>query len=164
MALNYTTVEKILVTLPMVGSVTSITSAVLEAFAGQAEALVDAKLAKAFTVPVSGSPPLLEMLSTDIALYRLLTRRMFTQEQINKSDWPDRYKESLDTLDKLVEGELQLLTTSGDLIAPAQASAQAWSNTQTYEPTFNELPMEMQDIDANEMADLGWITRHPRVI
>jgi phage gp36-like protein len=104
------------------------------------------------------------MLSTDIALYRLLTRRMFTQEQINKSDWPDRYKESLDTLDKLVEGELQLLTTSGDLIAPAQASAQAWSNTQTYEPTFNELPMEMQDVDANEMADLGWITRHPRVI
>lgn len=150
---NYTNVLELLRTLPMVGSVTTIMSSDMCGFIGDAETFVDAKISTGYTVPVAGSPPILRLLSTDIALYRLLTRRVFTQEQINKSDWPDRYKEALETLDQIAEGEIPLLTSSGAQIdGVTTGSGVPTSNTMNLIPTMNERPVESQQVDPEKLA------------
>lgn len=150
----YTTVDKLLVTLPMVGSITSISSADLAAFIDDADAIINAKLAKQFTVPVSGAP-LLNSLAADIALARLLTRRVFTQEQANKSTWPDEYKAALETLDKIASGEITLVSSAGTVISAASAEGGVWSNTMGYVPTFNEDDPATNFIDSDKLLDIA---------
>ena len=149
----YTTVNKLLTTLPMVGSVTSISSADLAAFIDDADATINAKLAKQYTVPVSGAP-LLDSLAADIALARLLTRRVFTQEQANKSTWPDEYKKALDTLDDIASGKLALVTGSGTIIAATSNEGEVWSNTMDYVPTMNEDDPGTNYIDGDKLTGI----------
>ena len=153
-ALSYTSVEKMLETLPSVGSVTSITSSTLYSFAWDAETIVNAKLSKLYVVPVVGAPPVLAPISTDIALYRLLTRRIFTQEQLNKSDWPDRYKESMDLLDKIASGEVSLVSSGGAVISGGVITGEPWSNTLNYSPTFQEDSFESSVVDPDKLDSI----------
>jgi phage gp36-like protein len=149
MTLVYTSVQKILTTLPALGSVTTITSATLAAFAQDAETLVNAKIAGAYTVPVVGAP-LLALLSTDIAIYRLMTRRLFSGQEQNKSEWPDRYKEALELLEQIGDGTLPLVTDSGATVVNDE-SALPWSNTKSFVPTFMEDGVENSRIDPNKL-------------
>ena len=150
----YTTVSKLLTTLPMVGSVTSISSADLAAFIDDADALINAKLSSTYTVPVSGAP-LLNSLAADIALARLLTRRIFTQEQANKSTWTEEYKTALKTLDDIAKGDIALVTASGTVIAATAAEAGVWSNTMNYTPTFNEDDPGTNYIDDEKLIEVA---------
>lgn len=150
----YTTVDKLRVTLPMVGSITSISSADLAAFIDDADAIINSKLSKQYTVPVSGAP-LLNSLAADIALARLLTRRIFTQEQANKSTWPEEYKEALKTLDKIAAGEMTLVNSAGAIIAAASAEGGVWSNNMNYVPTFNEDDPATNFIDSDKQLDIA---------
>lgn len=154
MALNYTTVADVLLTLPSIGSVTTITSDAIYSFAEKAEALIDAKLAGAYSVPVSGTPKLLTMVATDLTLYRLLTRRVFSGEQANKSEWPDKYKEAVGVLDDLAKGQLQLVTASGTLIAKLN-NAVPWSNNSGFTSTFNEDDQEQSLVDWDKLDDIA---------
>lgn len=147
----YTSVAKVIETLPTIGSVTNITSSVITAFITDAEALVNAKLARTFTVPVSGTPPLLAAVATDVALYRMVTRRLVVGEKTNRSEWPNRYKEAMDILDALVAGNMQLVTSSGDTIAQMNDADTAWSNTQNLTPTFNEDDMVNSYVDERKL-------------
>lgn len=135
---DYTTVDNIVRGYPAVGSITSMSSeAIATLFVVPVESLINAKLSKLYAVPVSGSPPLLEMIARDIAMYRILSRRMYPQERASKSDWPDRFKESMDILDQIASGEVPLLTASGTAIGQLTTTgAVPWSNTYTYTPTF----------------------------
>ena len=149
----YTTVNKLLRTLPMVGSVTSISSADLASFIDDADAMINSKLSKLYTVPVSGAP-LLDSLAADIALARLLTRRIFTQEQANNSAWPAEYRKALKTLDEIAKGEMPLLTSSGTVIAATSREGEVWSNTMLYTPTFNEDDPGTNYIDDNKLMEI----------
>jgi phage gp36-like protein len=149
----YTTVNKLLLTLPMVGSVTSITSADLASFIDDADAIINSKLSKQYTVPVSGAP-LLDSLAADIALARLLTRRIFTQEQANNSTWPDEYKKALDTLDAIANGEMTLVTSAGTIIAAASTEGGVWSNNMNYVPTMNEDDPGTNYIDSDKLTGI----------
>jgi phage gp36-like protein len=142
-------VDKVYQVLPLINSVTTITSADICSFCIDAESIVDARLfGGGYTVPMVGVP-LLSTLATDISIYRLLTRRVFTQEQINKSDWPDRYKEALDMLVEIQAGTLPLVTVAGT----ATDSRNAQSNTQNLVPTFSERRMERQYVDNEKLWD-----------
>lgn len=155
MPLNYTSVEKVLVLNASVGSVTTINSAVISSVAGQAEALVDAKLARLYTVPVAGRPPLLESISSDLTLYRLMSRRMLSGESANDSPWPDRYKEAMELLDQLADGSLTLVSSAGALIpATPGASGMPYSNNMNYQATFTEDDMENQVVDPSKLEDI----------
>lgn len=154
MPLSYTSVDTILQTLPMVGSVSNISSAAIYAAADRAESIINAKLSNLYTVPVSGSPPILTTVATDFAIYRLLSRRFVTQDKPNKSALPDAYKEAMDLLDQLAAGEISLLDSSGSAISANAAAGVPWSNTMTYEPTMNELDPAQQQIDPGKVDDL----------
>lgn len=138
---SYSTVAKVLDTFPMIGSVTAITSAHVAGAIGAEQAFVDGKMAGRYATPFSPVPPLLETIVTDLACYRLLTQRVFTQERMNESAWPDAFKRGMALLDALSAGSMSLVSGSGTVIgesAAAQISGEVWSSTQTTSPTFGQ--------------------------
>ena len=148
MTLTYTSVDRMLTAYPRVAEVSAITSAHLATYAGDAEALVNAWIAQRYTVPVSGNPPLLVTLATDLAVYRTLALRVFTSERMNESAWPDRYKESMSMLERIAAGDIPLVTVSGDLVTEGSATiaGEVWSSKVGYLPTMTEVGPEGQQV------------------
>lgn len=139
---SYSTVGKVFDTYPMMGSVTNITSAHIAGAIGAEQAFVDAKLAARYAIPFSPVPPLLETIVTDLATFRLLTQRVFTQERMNQSTWPDAFKRGIEMLEDLATGSMALVSGSGTVIAETAGAtidtAYPWSNTMASTPTMNE--------------------------
>lgn len=147
--MTYATVDEVKNTLPQIGTVSTLTSAAILTAIYRAESIIDAHISRRYTVPVTPTPPLLTTISCDLTIYRLMTRRLFSGEQMNRSDWPDRYKESMDLLIAIADGSLQLTNSAGAVIVPSVGADIAWTNTQGYTPTFNE------DGDLNSVIDPG---------
>lgn len=154
MALKYTTVDAMLVELPKVGSETAITSAQMYQMASHAEAQIDARLAKWYQLPISGSPPLLVSIATEFACYKLVALRIMTEGQLKDSAWPARFKESLDSLDRLVKSEDSLVDSSGQIISQRSDLAPILSNTMDYNPASSELDPITWVIDPDKISDL----------
>ena len=154
---TYTDVSRCYATVPAVGSATSVQSNEMAFFIENAEGIINAKLAKLYTVPVlinSVAPPVLTAIATDLALYRALALRMFTQEQINKSVWPDRFKEAMELLDEIAAGEM-LLVASGSVLETDSSRIKLESNTQGYTPTFNEDSFLQSTQDPDKLDDIA---------
>jgi phage gp36-like protein len=151
MPVSYTSVARMLERFPEFGSVTTLTSAQLYGYAADAEALVNAKIARHYALPLAVTPPLLETVSTDIAIYYTLAKRLFTQERLNASPWPDRYKEALAILDQIATGQVTLVGTDGSLVAARTDVAEVWTTTQRFTPTFHEGPWTTQIQDADKI-------------
>lgn len=136
--LSFTSVSAMLNTLPGVSSSTNATSAQLMLFAERAESVISAKLAKRYAIPFTATfqpTSILHDIATDLACYKFLTRRVFTSERANKSEWPDRFKESMDLLDEIACGQIPLLDSSGGLI-PESGQIVIWSNTMHCRPRY----------------------------
>lgn len=150
----YSTVPDVFRVLPSVGSLTTVNSDTIVAFINEADAVINARLGKLYTVPVSDCP-VVTVISTEIAAYRMLTRRILTQEQVKNSVWPDRFKEALEMLKEIASGDLPLVTSSGALIeATGLGGGEAWSNTQDYVPTFAEDGFAASGIDEDKLEDI----------
>lgn len=143
----YSTVSHMLATIPVVSSRTNATSADLSVFLTRAEGVMDAKLAKRYALPLTGSYQILNHVATDLSCYYFLSRRVFTQERANDSTWPDRFKESMELLDSIASGEIPLVGADGAVLSPSSALLHVWSSTEDYEPTMTE------DIEANQVVD-----------
>lgn len=156
MALSYTSVARVRSQHPLIGSMTTLSSAQTFTFCEDAEALVNAKIAPNYTIPATGSgvPPLLQSLATNIAVYYVLARRVFTQERLRDSGWPDRFKEAIDTLDEISTGKLKLVDTAGTLLGTRSDVHDVWSNKKDYRPTFDEHGDYDQIIDEDKIDDL----------
>lgn len=167
MAINYTSVDAMFAILPTLKTgVSNLTSGDMARFIEDAENEIDARLAKFYTVPVAGCP-MLETIATDIAIYRVLSRRIFTATSLKESPWPDRYKEAVDLLGEIAEGKATLVDSSGSIIAAITTEAEVWSDKQDYLPTFHEGhdtehivdPDKLQDIrDDRDLSNLRDIT------
>jgi len=155
MAVAYASVDTMLSIEPGIGSLSDLTSAtIVDAFATPAEALVNAKIAKMYSVPVSGTVPLLIAVSNDITLYHILSRRVFTAQRLKNSTWPDRFKEALDILDMIASGQISLVNSDGSLVAAATDRMDIRSNTDGYQQTFHEGPRGTHVQDENKINDL----------
>lgn len=155
MALKYTTVSRMLSVLPMIGSVSDLTSAVIvDEFAIPAESVMDGYLVRNYTLPISGTVPILQAIADDMSLYRILTRRVFTQEKLQDSTWPDKFKEAQELLEKIADGEVLLVDTSGNLIAARTDLVEVTSNNEGYLQTFHE-GNEIDTVqDPNKLDDI----------
>lgn len=154
MALNYTSVNRMLALVPALSEVRSLNSAQLVMFAEAAESEVDGAIAKSYVVPVPGGPPLLTTVATDLALYRVLSQRVFTQERLKDSVWPGVFKEARAILKEIAEGVRPLVDSSYAIIA-GRSTVAATSNTKDYLPTFTELDPEQASVDCNKLDDLA---------
>jgi len=150
---SYSTVALVFQQAPRVGSVSTVTSAIVSDAIGLADGEINAVLANQYDVPVAGPPPLLVSISTNMAAYYTL-RRLFTRDRQNKSDWVDEFKDrATSMLENLMDGKLELVTSSGTTIT-RNANEEAWSNTMGYTPTFSELDETLAIDDEDKLDDL----------
>ncbi len=151
---SYTTVSRMLLTLPEIQSRTNIRSAEFADFASRGESIINAKIARRYSLPFTVEIPILETLSTDIAIYLVLTRRVFTGEKKNDSTWPDRYKEALDMCDSIAAGTLALLDSSGGIISQSGNAGEAYSSSMNFEPTMTEDDPIRQIVDPDKIDEI----------
>lgn len=152
---SWTTVSLMLATLPAIGSRTSVTSTDMALFAGRAESMMRAKLSQLYSLPFEKTYDPLETIATDLACYMLLSRRIFTTERQNESPWVDRFKESMESLDKIVEGKIPLIDPdTGGLVAATNLGAEVWSSTQAWYPTITEDIEELQIVDPDKLQTI----------
>lgn len=147
---TYCTVGDVLTNYPPIGSATTITSAQIAEAIGAVQARVDGKLARRYAVPFSPAPPLIQAITCDLSVYRL-HRRLFTQQSQNKSDWPDRWKETEDQLCGLADGTILLTTGSGTVIEATGETMQPWSSTAGLAPTMTEGRWEDMQVDPRKV-------------
>ena len=154
MTVNYTSVGNLFTVLPSLKTgVSDLTSADMVRFIEDAENEIHGKLAKFYTVPVV-SAPLLETIATDIALYRILSRRIFTQSNLKDSVWPDRYKEAIDLLDSIAAGDVTMVDSGGTVVPDITTHAEVWSDKTGYLPTFHEGGRTEQVVDPQKLEDI----------
>ena len=140
---------------PMIGSLTTITSAHLYQFAEDAEAIINGRIARNYDVSSFASVPTqLVALATDLALYNVLAKRVFTQERLQASTWPNLFKEANVEVKAIADGEMLLTNSLGALIAARTEVAELDSNTQTYLQTFHEGPIGSEVQDKDKIDDL----------
>jgi phage gp36-like protein len=151
LAASYSTVSACFVTLPELGSITTLTSAHVADAIGHAQAYVNARLAKTYALPFSQDIDVLQTLTTDLAIYRLLTRRLYTAERLQTSPWPDRYKEAITMLDAIAAGEMPLVGSGGVIVGGRSDVTEVWSTTKDRVPTFWEGPTGDHSQDAEKL-------------
>ncbi len=154
-ALAYTSVDRLYDILPEVGSDSTLTSAqILTAFAIPAESEINARISRLYAVPVPGVVPLLEAIADDLAMYRILSRRIMTRDMLKDSGWTDRFKEARETLDAVATGKTLLVNSAGDLIGSRTDVAEVRSNVSAYQPTFHEGSDLDHVIDKDKIDDI----------
>ncbi|QDP60253.1 MAG: hypothetical protein Unbinned834contig1000_19 [Prokaryotic dsDNA virus sp.] len=149
---TYTTVPKVYSLYPRVGSLTSVNSQAVDFYITQAENEVNGYLVNNYTLPFSSTPPIIESITTEYSLIKIL-ERFFTQEVQSENSWVNKRLEKVfDFLNKINSGELGLYTSSMDLIV-WNAGDTIYSNTMEYNPTFTMLDETLQQIDSDRLKD-----------
>lgn len=138
---------------PRIGSVTTLSSASIMSFIGRAENEINAALSVRYTIPVSGSPPLLKDLSEELAAVRIL-RRFFSQEKENLSEWIDGWNTEIhDRLRALATGSASLVTSAGVRLDGDGQTLAPWSSTSQYKPTADVRDATRQHVDIDRLRD-----------
>jgi len=115
------------------------TVAMINAHLTRAEALVNAKISKRYDVPVSPAPPLLVAITEDITAYYTY-RSCYSQDNHNRLEYfADLRDEAFKELDDIREGMIDLVYTSGSVVAERtdEATNIVDSNTKNYTPAFD---------------------------
>lgn len=148
----YTNAENVRSLYPQLNELSSLTDGQIDFYVAQAEAEVNGYLATRYALPFSAVPPLVETVSTEYALIKLMDR-FFSAEAPTENDWKEvRRKELKELLAALAEGRVVLVTTAGAIITTA-TGAGIESDTSTHTPTFNHLDPAMQKIDEDRLDD-----------
>ncbi len=138
MGITYTTVDRIYQIVPDLSDITALTSEHVVTFAEGAEAEINARISQNYTVPITPTPPLLRAVATDWACYRILALRVFTQEQLQNSTWPDAFKEAKETVEDIASGKITLIDPAGTVVSARTDIAKVTSNTKGRTQTFWE--------------------------
>ena len=84
-------------------------------------------------------PPLLKTLSEDIATFFTM-RNNYSNDNQNYNEWVEKYKDAIDMLDEIREGNMDLVNTTGSQIAirTDEALQEVESSTEDYQSFFDE--------------------------
>lgn len=151
---SYQTVSGLLSMFPFVGSASNVNSAAIALFLSDAQAQVNAKVARRFALPITVEAPLLTQLTTELAIIDLCRKRImfhFGKEDLSKAGILTRYDEVMKALDNLAEGKTELVSDVGSLVAVA--NREFWSTTLRRNPTFYEGDQHLQYQDKDKIED-----------
>ena len=109
------------------------------------EAWMDSYLAKQFTTPVAGTPPLLQSVCVDLVYCKIAFNR--------DKGVPELKKEALGILMSICSGELILVDDSG--VQVPSVGLAAWAQHEDYEHSFSELGPLNDLIDPDLLEDLA---------
>lgn len=154
---DYGQVTRIHSAYPEISSITAITSGIVCQFITDTEAEVNARIAKRYSVPVPGTPPLLVAITERETRYRILVQRgliQFPAAQQGQHPLQVQHKDDQSLLDKIAEGEISLVASGGGLVDPNTSNLEIWSSTKDYNPTFHEGSWGDQVQDTNKLDDI----------
>lgn len=106
-----------------------------------AEAKVDGLLSTKFSAPFSSNNATVKDLVADLAYSRLVTGKV--------KHWKDFEKRAMDTIQMLLDGKMNMTTTSGETITSDQAIA--WSNVKDHHPVFGLSDPMFQSLDVDQV-------------
>lgn len=109
-----------------------------------AEAEINGRLSNAFTVPFSDNNLTVKELAIDLSYAKSLRGRNEKFSKPVRDGVDERIK-------RLLDGSEVMITTSGDAVVASVA--QAWSNTESYQPAFDKESVLDQEIDPDEQQD-----------
>ena len=138
---SYTSVSRINSAFPAITSVSNITSGIVAQYAGDVEAEINANLSKRYSLPLTVDCPLLIAVATREAIYRLAVQRglvQFPPIQQGQHPMQVQHKEDQKLLERLMNGEMQLVDSSGGVVAANTTQMDVYSTTMNYVPTFHE--------------------------
>lgn len=119
-----------------------------------ADSIINAKLARQYTLPFSTTPPVINTIATILAAY-YVTEAQFSGGQANKSEWVNnKYSQMMKLLDQLAEGKMDLVATAGTVIDRTNTD-EVSSNTSGYAPTFGEDDEINQAVDSDKLDDIS---------
>lgn len=109
-----------------------------------AEIEINARLAKAFTVPFSDGHPTVKDLIIDMAYYRGL--------RLKDPDKAEKMREDIvGRIDSICKGDEYIYTGSGTTISPHESSDTIWSTVKDYHPVHAMLEPEISLISSDRL-------------
>lgn len=118
-----------------------------------AEAKVNSVIASRYGISgftTTAIPPLIRKLTEDIAVYNVIRNSGYRAD--SRNEYMDDYTRAMDTLDKLIKGEINLTYTDGSNVA-VLSSKRFLSSTKDYTPIFGLDKAESWKRDKDEMDD-----------
>lgn len=152
--ITITSVGAVLTAQPLIASASAVTSAQIALHLAQAEAYVWGYTAKRYVTPITPTPPMLESICLDLAVYGVLVKQAILANSLEESPWPDRYKEAMDMLKEIGSGAMPLTSSSGELISQNGGNYTSGFSSPKYDPTFTELPSEYAYPDPDKIDAL----------
>lgn len=138
----YTTAGAILELNPALPQTTSAsgytqTVTIVSSHITRADGIIDAKLARRYSVPFSTTPPLVRTLSQDITNY-FVFRSFFNSDNVNRlEEKSEYYNMAMDTLNEIMKGNMDLVDTAGSVLTEVNADNVMYSTVEDYTPFFN---------------------------
>jgi len=112
------------------------TTVLINAKIPRAEAMINSYVGRRYTIPfVAGSvPPVIEQIAVDLSAYLALTAK-FTRDNHNTNDWVELIgKDCKEQLELIRDRKIDLVDSTGAVLAERTASTRIVSNTQDFQP------------------------------
>lgn len=145
----YATVADVQQRWPLIERSKSVTEGDITAIIAAEQSIVDAKLGGRYSVPFSPVPAVIATITADLATYRLITTRLAAQRTDKEYEAANPFKRSLELLDEIACGKIDLVSDSGAALA-STSDPLPWSNT-TGCPIFRGQAFE--DIPDTDLLD-----------
>ncbi len=100
-----------------------------------ADDYINGKLAMLYTVPFASTPPVIDMISKNMAIYFLLLM-IYTSERPAESDWVTTYKTNADDLLQMILDRKLTLTDASNNVIAIKATQGIVSTTEKFAPTM----------------------------
>jgi len=155
-SLSYTSVTRVNSAFPMITSVSNITSGVVAQYSDDAEAEIDARISARYALPLGVTCPILVAIATRETIYNIATQRglvQFPPAQQGRAPLYQRHLDDQKLLEAIADGSVQLVTSSGAVIAADTSQKQIYSTTMDYVPTFSEGSQVDQVQDQDKLDD-----------
>ena len=142
--------------MPALISTSALTPGQIEFFIETVEDEIDGRVGRIWnTAPFSGNAPPMFKTLTKLGTSVAIRSSLISLEDPSVSGWIKNDQERFDDLlTQLADGTLDMVTSSGTIIARAQPkSAQFWSSTKDYAPTRNVLDSTEQRVSPTRIQD-----------
>lgn len=157
LAITYTAVSRVNSAFPAIQSVSNINSAIISQYCGDVEAEINLYVGKRYALPLTVDCPILTAIATRETIYRIAVQRALVQfpaAQQGKAPLQVQHEDDQAMLKMIADGELVLISSSGDVISVDLSALQIYSTSKTYVPTFHEGPWTEQIQDSNKLRDI----------
>ncbi len=142
---------------PAIASASNINSSNISQYAGMVEAEINGRLSKRYTLPLTVECPMLTAIATRETIYRIAVQRAlvhFPPAQQGAHPLQTQHKEDQALIQSIMDADLQLLDSSGAVIAMDITQMEVWSTTKGYNPTFHEGAWGDQVQDPDKLDDI----------